>query len=303
VELLKAENLSKSYASHKALDDVSLTIPRHTIFGLLGPNGAGKTTLIRIITQIFTADSGQILFNGEKLNPEHISKIGYMPEERGLYKKMKVGEQLLYLAQLKGMTKNDALATLKEWFQKFEISNWWNKNVEDLSKGMQQKIQFVATVMHKPELIILDEPFSGFDPINANLIKDEILLLKEQGSTIIFSTHRMESVEELCDHVALINKAKKILDGPKRDIKNAYKENIFEVEYTGSLVSLNGSFKILKDNAGAEFSTASIQISPEQKPNDLLSALIKSAEVQAFKEKIPSMNEIFISKVKGVSYE
>jgi ABC-2 type transport system ATP-binding protein len=209
VNILEAQHIVKRYSNHTALNDVSISIPRGCIFGLLGPNGAGKTSLIRIITQITAPDSGTVYFNGEPLSPKHISQIGYLPEERGLYKKMKVGEQLLYLTQLKGISKAEAMDKLKVWFKKFEIQTWWNKHVEDLSKGMQQKVQFVATVLHNPSLIILDEPFSGFDPINANLIKDEILQLKQQGSTIIFSTHRMESVEELCDYIALINKSQK----------------------------------------------------------------------------------------------
>ncbi len=297
--ILTAESVSKSYSSHKALDDVSLNIPEQSIFGLLGPNGAGKTTLIRIITQIIEADSGKITINGEPLSPKHIGFIGYLPEERGLYKKMKVGEQLLYLAQLKGLDRKEAGARLKTWFTKFDIASWWGKNIEDLSKGMQQKVQFIATVLHEPKLIILDEPFSGFDPINANLIKDEILSLREQGSTIIFSTHRMESVEELCDDIALINKSKKILDGSKKDIKNTYKTNTFQVEHKGPLVLDDLNSKIISTTALEDnhFSTL-VQISDNKAPNYLLRMLIDKVEVHTFIEKIPSINEIFITMVK-----
>lgn len=297
--ILTAENVSKSYSNHKALDNVSLNIPEQSIFGLLGPNGAGKTTLIRIITQIIEADSGKITINGESLSPKHIGFIGYLPEERGLYKKMKVGEQLLYLAQLKGLDRKEAGIRIKAWFTKFDIGSWWGKNIEDLSKGMQQKVQFIATVLHEPRLIILDEPFSGFDPINANLIKDEILSLRDNGSTIIFSTHRMESVEELCDDIALINKSKKILDGSKKEIKNTYKSNTFQVAHKGPLVleDLNSqilSSVSLEDNY---FNTV-IQIAENKAPNYLLRMLIDKTEVHSFVEKIPTINEIFITMVK-----
>lgn len=299
MDILVAKNVSKSYAQHQALSDVSVNIPKQTIFGLLGPNGAGKTTLIRIITQIIEADEGEVFILGEKLKADHIGMIGYLPEERGLYKKMKVGEQLLYLAQLKGLSKPVAKARIKEWFTKFDISGWWNKNVEDLSKGMQQKIQFVATVIHEPALLILDEPFSGFDPINANLIKDEILELREKGSTIIFSTHRMESVEELCDHIALIHKSKKILDGPKKDIKNAYKANTYIVEHAGVLQLANPEFDLLEEqNLEENMYRSVIKIPSNQSPNRLLQELINLTEVHVFQEKIPSINEIFITKVQ-----
>src|SRR5882762_6353455 len=224
--ILSAKNIVKRYASHTALDDVSLDIPEQSIFGLLGPNGAGKTSLIRIINQITGPDSGELYFRGERLTQKHIEQIGYLPEERGLYKKMEVGEQALYLAQLKGMTKTEAKKKLKYWFEKFEIDAWWNKKVEELSKGMQQKVQFIVTVLHEPKLLILDEPFSGFDPINAKIIKNEILHLKQQGSTILFSTHNMGSVEELCDNIALINQSKKIVDGSVKDIRKEYKSNM-----------------------------------------------------------------------------
>jgi len=233
VEALLADQITKRYTNHMALDHVTLAIPQQTIFGLLGPNGAGKTTLIRIINQIINADSGSVSIFGERLQPKHIGTIGYLPEERGLYKKLKVGEQLIYLAQLKGLSRKDATEKSKAWIKKFEITDWWTKKVEDLSKGMAQKVQFISTVMHEPKLIILDEPFSGFDPVNAQLITKEILELKERGCTIIFSTHRMETVEDLCDHIALINKSKKVLEGSKKQVKENYRSNIFMVEHKG----------------------------------------------------------------------
>jgi ABC-2 type transport system ATP-binding protein len=304
LDILVAEHISKYYSKHIALEDVNINIPRQSIFGLLGPNGAGKTTLIRIITQIIETDKGRILLNGEKLQQKHISLIGYLPEERGLYKKMRVGEQLLYLARLKNMSKSEAYKRIKIWFEKFEMAGWWNKNIEDLSKGMQQKVQFIATVIHEPELLILDEPFSGFDPINANLIKDEILNLKRQGSTIIFSTHRMESVEELCDYIALINKSKKILDGPTKEIRRTYKSNTFIVEHIGEFSLLNSKFK-LKNQQQIEdsFFRSVIQVEENMSPNHLIAELITLTELHSFVEKIPSINEIFISKVKEVIYE
>ena len=227
--IFEAKNIHKSYHNHVALNDVSLSVGEQTIFGLLGPNGAGKTSLIRIVNQITAPDSGEILINGERLSPKHIENIGYLPEERGLYKKMKIGEQAMYLAQLKGMSKTDAKRELLQWFEKFEIGSWWNKKVEELSKGMAQKVQFITTVLHKPKILILDEPFSGFDPINANLIKSEIQRLRDEGATIIFSTHRMESVEEICDYIALINQSEKILEGKLTNIKEEYKANIYNI--------------------------------------------------------------------------
>ncbi len=232
--ILSIHNVSKFYATHRALNNISLEVPEQSVFGLLGPNGAGKTSLIRIINQITGPDTGEIFFNGEKLNPSHVEKIGYLPEERGLYRKMKVGEQALYLARLKGLSRKDALVKIKAWFEKFEIDAWWNKKVEELSKGMQQKIQFIVTVLHEPKLLILDEPFSGFDPINANIIKNEILELRKNGSTIIFSTHNMGSVEELCDHIALINKSEKVLDGKVKEIRQKHKSNVFKIVYRGT---------------------------------------------------------------------
>ncbi|TAE00961.1 MAG: ATP-binding cassette domain-containing protein [Bacteroidetes bacterium] len=295
MNILEIQKVSKNYSGHIALSEVSLNIPEKSIFGLLGPNGAGKTSLIRIITQITAADSGQVYFGGELLQREHISQIGYLPEERGLYKKMQVGEQLMYLAQLKGMSATEAKQKLKLWFEKFEIVSWWKKNIEDLSKGMQQKVQFIATVLHQPRLIILDEPFSGFDPINANLIKDEILELKKQGSTIIFSTHRMESVEELCDYIALINQARKILDGKKNDIKNAYKDNIYLVETESELLG-NDTFQVLKTESLDEVNKNTVKLI-QGNSSHLIQEVLKQTAIISFKEYVPSINEIFISKV------
>ncbi len=300
--ILSAQHITKRYTTHTALDDVSIQIPKGSIFGLLGPNGAGKTSLIRIITQITAPDQGEVFFKGELLAPKHIAHIGYLPEERGLYKKMKVGDQLLYLARLKGLSKDAAMDKLKEWFKKFEIQTWWGKNVEDLSKGMAQKIQFVATVLHEPELLILDEPFTGFDPVNANLIKDEILKLRDKGCTIIFSTHRMESVEELCDNIALINKSKKILDGPTKTIKNQYKTNTYVVEGEGKLVSLPSQFDVRSMQEGEDgFFKAIIRLPQGVLPNQLIEVLIGQVQVHSFVEHIPSMNEIFIRNVTGQS--
>ena len=300
MDILTAEGVSKQFGNHRALNKVNLNIPQGSIFGLLGPNGAGKTTFIRIVNQIISNDEGKIYINGEKLAPRHIKDIGYLPEERGLYKKMKVGEQLLYLARLKGVPKSPALKKINEWLTKFDLKDWRNKNIEDLSKGMQQKIQFIATVIHNPSLIILDEPFSGFDPINANLIKDEILRIREEGSTIIFSTHRMESVEELCDHIALINKSEKILDGPKSSIKDQFRTNTFEVEHQGDISHLSDlEYSIsnnIRLNNGLEKTW--VQIKNGNSPNQLLSDLITITEVHGFTEKIPTINDIFIMKVK-----
>ncbi|WBO84990.1 ABC transporter ATP-binding protein [Hymenobacter yonginensis] len=297
--ILQAIDVRKAYAAHTALDGVSLDIPERSIFGLLGPNGAGKTSLIRIITQITAADSGEIRIRGEKLNPSHIGQIGYLPEERGLYKKMKVGEQLLYLARLKGLSRADATQRIKSWLTRLELKPWAEKNVEDLSKGMQQKVQFIATVLHEPEIIILDEPFSGFDPINANLIKDEILALREKGATIIFSTHRMESVEELCDSIALINRSRKVLDGSVQDIKNTFRTQTYAVEGRGRLMVTHPDFEVLehKERENGHFYDV-IRLHAGTTPNDLLRYLIGSVEVHAFRELIPSINDIFIRRVK-----
>lgn len=300
--MLQAEQITKEYAKHLALDKVSLNIPTNSIYGLLGPNGAGKTTFIRIINQIIEANSGEILIEGQPLNPQHISIIGYLPEERGLYKKMKVGEQLIYLGQLRNMTRRDAIVQSKEWTTKLGIYDWWDKKIEDLSKGMAQKIQFIATVLNRPKLIILDEPFSGFDPVNANLIKDEILRLRYEGSTIIFSTHRMESVEQLCDHIALLDKSKKILEGTKKDIKNQFRANTFIVDHKGAINGLKTEFDILETlDLEEDHIQTTIKIGKEQSPNELLGKLIDVTEVHGFVEKIPSINDIFISMVNDDS--
>ena len=300
--LLEAQNIYKSYADHQAITNVSLQIPKQSIFGLLGPNGAGKTTLIRIFTSILQADSGTILLNGEKLAPNHMQSIGYLPEERGLYKKMRVGEQLLYLARLKGLDRSLAIDRIKHWLKKLDMLDWSRKNIEDLSKGMQQKIQFIATVLHEPQLLILDEPFSGFDPINVNIIKDEILNLRNGGSTVIFSTHRMESVEKLCDHIALIHKSKKILDGNKKDIKHQYRTNQFQIDHVGPLKELDGVYNIIESKTlDDNWFHSIIQIPEDHNPNQLLKELIIQTEIHKFTEIIPSMNEIFISKVSEQS--
>jgi ABC-2 type transport system ATP-binding protein len=273
-------------------------VPEGAIFGLLGPNGAGKTTLIRIITQIIAPDSGSVYLRDKPLSGDDISRIGYLPEERGLYKKMKVGEQLMYLGQLKGFSRHEVKERLKVWVEKFEIGSWWNKKVEDLSKGMQQKIQFIATVLHRPDLIILDEPFSGFDPINANLIKDEILNLRNSGATIIFSTHRMESVEELCDHIVLINKSKKILEGAKTNIRESFRKHIYQIQHRGPLHGVSDQYTILQSTplAGGSLQTE-VKIPAGSSPNILLRELLAQTEIEAFSEVIPSINEIFIRMV------
>ncbi|WP_333819103.1 ABC transporter ATP-binding protein [Ohtaekwangia sp.] len=303
MEALIANNVTKRYTNHVALDQVSITIPQQTIFGLLGPNGAGKTTLIRIINQIITADSGDITLFGEKLQTRHVGTIGYLPEERGLYKKLKVGEQLTYFAQLKGLSRKDAVAKSKEWIKKFDIMDWWNKKVEDLSKGMAQKIQFISTVMHEPRLIILDEPFSGFDPVNAQLITNEIHELKQKGCTIIFSTHRMETVEDLCDHIALINNSKKILEGSKKQVKEAYRSNTYVVEHKG-IFTLSGPYELLEQkNLEDTYFKSLIKVNPATSPNKLIRDLTDITEVHSFSEKVPTMSEIFITLVKGGSDE
>jgi ABC-2 type transport system ATP-binding protein len=290
--LLSIRNLEKRYAEHVALQNISLEIPKGCIFGLLGPNGAGKTSLIRIITQITGPDAGEIYFDGERLRLEHADQIGYLPEERGLYKKMKVGEQLLYLAQLKGMRKDEALAKLKDWFIRLDIKDWWNKPVDDLSKGMQQKTQFIATVVHEPKLLILDEPFSGFDPINANMLKDEILAIKERGTTILFSTHRMESVEELCDEIALINHARVVLSGNKAEVQGRFKKNQFMIRFEGILTHIPGIEVISQQPTHAV-----LRLSEGIGTNEAIALLIQQVRLLEFKELIPSFNEIFIQVV------
>jgi len=300
LSLFKAEKVSKHFSNHTALKSVSIDVPKQSIFGLLGPNGAGKTTLIRIMNQITGPDEGTLLFNSEKLQPKHIYKIGYLPEERGLYKKMKVGEQAIYLAQLKGLSRADAIKKLKYWFEKFEIGNWWNRKVEELSKGMQQKVQFIVTILHQPELLIFDEPFSGFDPINVNLLKEEILKLRDEGATIIFSTHNMASVEELCDHIALINKSEKILEGKVNEIKTRYKTSTYVLEYSdyeGGLKNLtNGRFEIRNEIHKQNWHQATIKLNNDD-ANQLLALLIPHLKIHSFNEVIPSMNDIFISRV------
>lgn len=303
MNLLDIKQISKSYGDHQALKDIDLEVPENSIFGLLGPNGAGKTTLIRIITQIIMPDRGTVHFKGATLLPKHVRQMGYLPEERGLYKKMKVAEQLVYLAQLKGMSKSEAVSKIKAWFEKLDITSWYNKKVEDLSKGMQQKVQFIATVMHNPELIILDEPFSGFDPVNADLIKDEILELREKGATIIFSTHRMESVEELCDNISLINHSKTILNGAKKDIKNQYRDNTFILDYHGEMPSSPNGFEILNTIEVEEGHRTEIKIPEGDKLNSLLSFLSDKVDIVSANEKIPSINDIFISNVKSTNHE
>jgi ABC-2 type transport system ATP-binding protein len=299
--VLEARNVVKEFANHRALDNVSIGVPGQSIFGLLGPNGAGKTTLIRIINQITAPDSGQILLNGQPLNQDHISQIGYLPEERGLYKKMKVGEQALYLAQLKGLSKNEAQHRLSKWFRKFEITSWWNRKVEELSKGMQQKVQFIVTVVHNPGLLIFDEPFSGFDPINVNLLKDEILDLKKNGATVIFSTHNMASVEELCDHIALIDRSKTVLEGSVANLKQQFKPNNVEILFSGNeknLPTIIGKpYTILGTEKKEDCFAAKIHISDEGNSNHLLGKLLPEVKIISFREILPSMNEIFIRQV------
>ena len=299
--MLTVKNIVKQYNNHRALDDVSLEVPKGSIFGLLGPNGAGKTSLIRIINQITAPDSGEIYFDGEPLQPKHIARIGYLPEERGLYKKMKIGEQLLYLSQLKGLSKQESITRIRYWFEKLNMESWWDKKVEDLSKGMQQKVQFVATVVHEPELIILDEPFSGFDPVNAQIIQDEILALNKKGATIIYSTHRMESVEELCDNIALINKSKKILDGSVAAIKRSYQNQTYIIEYqdkgNATSLSLSPAFHIVEEKNEKENKEITIRIADNSSLNELLTTLIAQVEIKQVHEVIPSMNDIFIAQV------
>src|SRR3989339_913339 len=305
MEIFRTESVVKQFANHLALDNVSINVPKGSIFGLLGPNGAGKTTLIRIINQITAPDSGDIFFNGEKLKSHHVEQIGYLPEERGLYKKMKVGEQALYLAQLKGLSKKDALKKLKYWFEKFEIQAWWDKKVEELSKGMQQKIQFIVTILHEPKLLIFDEPFSGFDPINTNLLKQEILDLKKKGATIIFSTHNMGSVEEICDHIALINKSKKILDGPVEAIRQQFKTAQFECTYQGSYTEaaqiIHGKAEIIEHKENHQVHYLKAELNPGIENNEFLTLMMQKVKITSFSEVIPSMDDIFIRVVKNAN--
>jgi len=299
MNILSLKNVVKTYQDHIAVNNVSFDMPEGCIFGLLGPNGAGKTSIIRIITTITQADSGTVYLNGEALNSSHPSQIGYMPEERGLYKKMEVGVHLMYLAQLKGLPKKEAKAAIDFWFEKFDIQDWWKKKVEELSKGMQQKIQFISTVIHKPKLLILDEPFSGLDPINANLIRDEIFEMKKEGVSIIFSTHRMEQVEEICEHIVLINQGKNVLQGTVKDIKDQYKENKFEFKYEGTLPEdFNDHGNIVKESDGSII----MQLREDESSNDFLNYLLRNnIRVQSFNEILPTLNEIFIRKVGAIN--
>jgi len=295
MNLLEVKNVFKEYSGHRALDGVSLDIPENTIYGLLGPNGAGKTTLIRIINCITAPDSGEVLLNGKKLTMEDVRHIGYLPEERGLYKKMKVGEQSLYLAQLKGMSKNDALKALKYWFEKFEIQSWWNKKVEELSKGMAQKVQFITTILHQPKLLIFDEPFSGFDPVNADLLKREILVQKEKGATIIFSTHNMASVEELCDNISLIDHSRIVLQGNVDEIRASHATGTFSVVTKSSLME-NG-FQIISSKEKTSSFEYLLKIPQNEMNNELLKDIMKQTELISFQEILPAMNDIFIKTV------
>lgn len=301
--ILEVQNVVKQYGDYTALNNVSLQVPKGSIYGLLGPNGAGKTSLIRIINQITMPDSGLVLLDGEKLNPEHVKHIGYMPEERGLYKTMKVGEQCLYLAQLKGMSEAEAKKQLKYWFEKFEIQGWWDKKIQELSKGMAQKIQFIVTVLHQPKLLILDEPFSGFDPVNANLIKDEIIELNKKGTSVIFSTHRMESVEEMCDYIALIHKSNKLIEGKLEDVKRQHRTNTFQVgivtnNIEGLMLQLTHKFTLNQTNFKSLNDDLKLEVHLGQyNSNELLSILTQFGQVTHFVEKIPSVNDIFIQTV------
>jgi len=300
--IFQALNIYKKYTNHLALDDVSINVPKGSICGLLGPNGAGKTTLLRIANQIMAADKGSLYYQERKLHQNDIYRIGYMPEERGLYRKMKTGEHAIYLAQLKGLSKKEAATKLKYWFEKFDLLAWWDKKVEELSKGMQQKVQFIITVLHEPELLIFDEPFTGFDPINMNLLKEEILHLRNNGATIIFSTHNMGSVEELCDHITLINKAKTIIEGPIEKIREKYKSNVFEVSFKGDEMkigkNLNPNYELLDLTGKGDIQFAQIKICKEGSGNELLSTLLPLVDIVSFNEVVPGMNDIFIEIVE-----
>ncbi len=304
MDILKVENVSKAYTGHRALDDISLAIPKGSVYGLLGPNGAGKTTLIRIINRITAPDSGKVYIGEREMQPEDVYRIGYLPEERGLYKKMKVGEQAIFFARLKGLSRREAIVRLKQWFVKFGIQDWWDKKVEELSKGMAQKVQFIVTVLHEPELLILDEPFSGFDPINANLLKDEILGLRDRGATVIFSTHNMSSVEEICDHITLINKSHNILSGNVDDIRHRYGSNIFEVAYRGDEQALRraveGRCELLEGSQEQSvYAMLKLHIERNEDVRGIVAAVNEAVELRSFREIIPSMNDIFIRAVNG----
>lgn len=302
VPIFEARNIRKTYGNYTALNDVSIKVEKGSVFGLLGPNGAGKTSLIRIINQITAPDQGEVFFNGEPLKPEHVTRIGYLPEERGLYRKMQVGEQCMYLAQLKGLDSAIARKKLRAWFEKFEIQGWWNKKVEELSKGMAQKVQFIVTVLHEPELLIFDEPFTGFDPVNANLIRDEILELSRNGSTIIFSTHRMETVEELCDSIALINKSQKILDGKVTDIRKQYRTQTYRMEFIGNMLAFTNALwagaELLERKQEDNHCTVTLRLVGNNNVNNLFAAVMPICEIVSFNEVIPSMSDIFIRTVQ-----
>ena len=305
MDLLTVEHVTKQYAGHKALDDVSLAIPRGSVYGLLGPNGAGKTTLIRIINRITAPDEGRVLLGGRCLAPEDVRRIGYLPEERGLYKKMKVGEQALYFAQLKGLSKREAALRLKRWFEKFGIAGWWDKKVEELSKGMAQKVQFIVTVLHEPELLIFDEPFSGFDPVNANLLKNEILALRDAGATIVFSTHNMSSVEEICDHITLIDRSRNVLSGPVDEVRRRHGGNVFRIDFAGDLSALDlqalerVARVVAEPRPEGRLLTMRLQLPSADSVRSALSLLNERIEIRGFEEIIPSMNDIFIRAVGG----
>jgi ABC-2 type transport system ATP-binding protein len=305
MDLLKIENVTKRYSAHTALDDVSLSVPRGSIYGLLGPNGAGKTTLIRVINRITLPDAGRVIFDGHQITDQDIYQIGYLPEERGLYKKMKVGEQAIFFAQLKGLSRREAIARLKEWFVRMGIESWWNRKVEDLSKGMAQKVQFITTVLHEPKLLIFDEPFSGFDPINANILKQEILRLRDKGATVIFSTHNMSSVEEICDHITLINKSRNILSGSVDEVRRRFGENVFEVTYSGQADTFEQAMQpvaeMLSSSAVADspYTCSRIRIKDTASVRDSITVANEAVELRSFREVIPSMNDIFIRAVEG----
>jgi ABC-2 type transport system ATP-binding protein len=305
MDLLKIENVTKRYSAHTALDDVSLSVPRGSIYGLLGPNGAGKTTLIRVINRITLPDAGRVIFDGHEITDQDIYQIGYLPEERGLYKKMKVGEQAIFFAQLKGLSRREAIARLKEWFVRMGIESWWNRKVEDLSKGMAQKVQFITTVLHEPKLLIFDEPFSGFDPINANILKQEILRLRDKGATVIFSTHNMSSIEEICDHITLINKSRNILSGSVDEVRRRFGENVFEVTYSGQADTFEQAMQpvaeMLSSSAVADspYTCSRIRIKDTASVRDSITVANEAVELRSFREVIPSMNDIFIRAVEG----
>ncbi len=305
MELLKIENVTKRYSAHTALNDVSMSVPRGSIYGLLGPNGAGKTTLIRVINRITLPDAGRVVFDGKEITDQDIYQIGYLPEERGLYKKMKVGEQAIFFARLKGLSRREAIVRLKEWFIRFGIESWWNRKVEDLSKGMAQKVQFITTVLHEPKLLIFDEPFSGFDPINANILKQEILRLRDKGATVIFSTHNMSSVEEICDHITLVNKSRNILSGSVDELRHRFGENVFEVTYSGEQTTFEQSLEPMADILGTStvadtpYLCSRIRIKDTASVRDSIATANNAVELRSFREVIPSMNDIFIRAVEG----